>query len=119
MGAWNIRNANEQSTGRINDSRNYIRREWQVSVFGFQTGVKEADLSAERGEWRKNMKKYIAKFFRYNPQIRGGGYETEREIEAKTISSARKRAREIENNCLYGSMTLIDIKLADEQEVAE
>ena len=50
------------------------------------------------------MKKYIAKFFRYNPQIRGGGYETEREIE---------------NNCLYGSMTLIDIKLADEQEVAE
>lgn len=26
------------------------------------------------------------------------------------------KAREIENNCLYGSMTLLDIKLADEQE---
>ena len=67
----------------------------------------------------KNMRKYTAKFFRYNPQIRGGGYETEREIEAKTIASAKKKAREIENGCLYGSMTLIDIKLADEQEVAE
>ena len=67
----------------------------------------------------KKHEEIHSEVFRYNPQIRGGGYETEREIEAKTISSARKRAREIENNCLYGSMTLIDIKLADEQEVAE
>lgn len=65
------------------------------------------------------MKKYIATFFRYNPQIKSGGYETVREIEAKTIASARKKAREIESNCLYGSMTLLDIKLADGQEVSE
>lgn len=63
------------------------------------------------------MKKYTATFFRYNPQLEGNGYETTREIEAKTIASAKKKAREIENNCLYGSMTLLEIKLIDEQEV--
>lgn len=62
------------------------------------------------------MKKYTALFFRSNPQLKNGGYETTRTIEAKTIASARKKAREYED-CLYGSMTLIDIKLADEQEV--
>ena len=75
------------------------------------TVVPKAGIATDKED--KTMKKYIAKFFRYNPQIKGGGYETERKIEAKTITSARKKAREIENNCLYGSMTLLEVKLAD------
>ena len=58
------------------------------------------------------MKKYVAKFWRGNPQITGGGYETTRTIEAMTIKSAQKKARDIEKRVLYGSMTLIDLKEA-------
>lgn len=58
------------------------------------------------------MKKYTAKYFRSNPQIKNGGYETTRTIEAKTIASARKQAREIEKKCTYGSMELISVELA-------
>ena len=43
------------------------------------------------------MKKYIAKFWRNNPQLANGGYETTRTIEAKTITSARKKAMELLN----------------------
>ena len=56
------------------------------------------------------MKKFIAKFWRGNPQISGGGYETTREIEAKTITSATKKARQIEKGVLYGTMSLIEVK---------
>lgn len=59
------------------------------------------------------MKQYTATFFRSNPQIKNGGYETTRTIEAKTIASARKKAREYEN-CLYGSMTLLKVELSEE-----
>ncbi len=55
------------------------------------------------------MKTYTATFFRGNPQIKNGGYETTRTIEAKTIASAEKKARKLEN-CLYGTMTLIKIE---------
>jgi len=60
------------------------------------------------------MKKFVAKFWRGNPQIKGGGYETTREIEAKTITSATKKAREYEN-CLYGTMSLIEITEQEEK----
>ncbi|MBQ8942476.1 MAG: hypothetical protein IJ062_11635 [Firmicutes bacterium] len=58
------------------------------------------------------MKTYKATFWRGNPQLTNGGYETERIIEAKTIASARKKAREYEN-CIYGTMTLISIERID------
>ena len=58
------------------------------------------------------MNRYIAKFWRGNPQSSKGGYETERIIEAKTVASAKKKAKEFENPT-YGTMTLIDIKKAD------
>ena len=58
------------------------------------------------------MNRYIAKFWRGNPQSPKGGYETERIIDAKTIASAKKKAREFENTT-YGTMTLIDIKKVD------
>ena len=40
-------------------------------------------------------KSYKATFFRHNPQFKNGGYVTERKIEAVSLPSARKRAREI------------------------
>lgn len=61
------------------------------------------------------MKKYIAKFWRVNPQFLIGGYETTREIEARTIRSAEKKARGYENGCIYGSMTLLEVKKKDEE----
>ena len=61
------------------------------------------------------MKKFTAVFWRGNPQIKGGGYETTREIEARTKRSAERKARQIENNCCYGSMTLISLAENEEQ----
>ena len=60
------------------------------------------------------MKKFKAKFWRGNPQLANGGYETTRTIEAKTITQARKKAREYEK-CVYGSMTLLDIWQIEEE----
>lgn len=57
------------------------------------------------------MKKYIATFWRSNPQMYGG-YETKRMIEAKTITSAIRKARDYEN-CLYGSKKLLKVELAE------
>ena len=59
------------------------------------------------------MKKFIATFWRGNPQSTNGGYETTRTIEAKTLASAKKKAREIENSCVYGSMSLLNIKASE------
>lgn len=50
-------------------------------------------------------------FFRHNPQLKNGGYVTERKIEAVSLPSARKRAREISEHCVYGSMELLDIEM--------
>lgn len=59
-------------------------------------------------------KSYKATFFRHNPQFKNGGYVTERKIEAVSLPSARKRAREISEHCVYGSMELLDIEMEDE-----
>ena len=58
------------------------------------------------------MKNYTAIFFRSNPQLANGGYQTTYTIEAKAIASARKKAREIESKCAYGSLSLMKVKLA-------
>lgn len=55
-------------------------------------------------------KSYKATFFRRNPQLKNGGYVTERKIEAVSLPSARKRAREISEHCIYG-MELLDIEM--------
>lgn len=62
------------------------------------------------------MKNYIAKFWRSNPQLKNGGYETTRTIEAENARAARKKAREIENGILYGSMRLVEISAASDEE---
>lgn len=54
------------------------------------------------------MKKIIATFFRHNPQLKSGGYETTIEIEARTIASAKKKAENI--NSYYGSIQLLKVE---------
>ena len=56
-------------------------------------------------------KTYVATYLRRNPQLKLWGYQTERRIEAVSIASARKEAREISKRCLYGSMELLDVKV--------
>lgn len=56
------------------------------------------------------MKSFKATFWRSNPQLTSGGYETTRTIEAKTIRSAEKKAREICEKVIYGGMSLIKIE---------
>lgn len=62
------------------------------------------------------MKKYVATFWRSNPQLPKGGYVTTREIEAKTIASARKQAREITEKTVYGGMELLKVEKAETAE---
>lgn len=56
------------------------------------------------------MKTYKATFWRSNPQLKNGGYETQYNIEAETKAGARKQAREYERRCVYGSLTLRTIE---------
>lgn len=56
------------------------------------------------------MKRYTATFWRANPQLANGGYETKRTVEAKTRASAEKKAQKIADECNYGSMTLLHIE---------
>lgn len=58
------------------------------------------------------MKKFKATFWRSNPQLTAGGYETTRTIEAKTIRSAKKKANEICEKTVYGDMQLLNIEEA-------
>lgn len=54
------------------------------------------------------MKTYKATYWRGNPQLKSGGYETTRMIEAKTLAAARKRAEKV--SCVYGSMELLKVE---------
>lgn len=56
------------------------------------------------------MRTYTATFYRANPQLPNGGYITTRKIEAVSITQARKKAREIEQQTIYGSKTLLSIE---------
>ena len=58
------------------------------------------------------MKKYTVILMRHNPQLKD--YKTEREVEARTIVSARKKAQELADRCIYGSMTVLDVYLKGE-----
>lgn len=59
------------------------------------------------------MKKYKATFWRSNPQLKNGGYETTTIIEARTIKSAEKKANDICARTLYGGKRLLNIELAE------
>lgn len=91
----------------------------QVRYFGFVKA--EEPWTGNQFKWsrepnRKGVstmktKSYKATFFRHNPQFKNGGYVTERKIEAVSLPSARKRAREISEHCVYGSMELLDVEM--------
>lgn len=55
------------------------------------------------------MKKFTARFWRSNPQLANGGYETSRTIEARTKAAADKKADKICKDCVYGGMRLLDM----------
>ena len=57
------------------------------------------------------MKQYTVILIRHNPQT--GDYQTERTVEARSIASARKKARELAESCVYGSMTVVDVYLKE------
>ena len=56
------------------------------------------------------MKRYTATFWRNNPQLASGGYETTRTVEARTKASAEKKAQAIADGCRYDGMTLLRIE---------
>lgn len=56
------------------------------------------------------LKTYKATFWRGNPQLKDGGYKTVKTIQAVSIASARKKAREYESWCSYGTMKLLKIE---------
>ena len=47
-------------------------------------------------------------FWRGNPQLANGGYETKRQFNAKSYEGAKRQAKKLEK-CLYGSMELLDL----------
>lgn len=58
------------------------------------------------------MKKYIATFWRGNPQLHNGGYELKMTIEARTEMSAKKKAEKRAENTSYGYMSLTNLEPA-------
>ena len=54
------------------------------------------------------MKKFEGVFWRGNPQLANGGYETKRQFNAKSYEGAKRQAKKHEK-CLYGSMELLDL----------
>lgn len=54
------------------------------------------------------MKKFIATYWRINPQLANGGYETTKIIEAKNADSAWKKGSRL-TECVYGRMELLSI----------
>lgn len=56
------------------------------------------------------MKKWNAVFWRMNPQLKNGGYETTRTVEAKTAASAAKKAEKQYGHPIYGGMVLMRVE---------
>ncbi len=55
------------------------------------------------------MKKFIITMWRENLQLRNGGSYRNYEVEARTESSARKKAEKIAAAVLYGSMSVVSV----------
>ena len=51
---------------------------------------------------------FKAKFWRSNPQIKNGGYETVRTYEAKTLKQAEKMVEQSIKNTVYGGLEFIE-----------
>lgn len=62
------------------------------------------------------MKDYVITIRRHNPQLKNGGYETKRTVQAASIASARRQARKIVESCIYGSIEVLSIELAKQDD---
>ena len=56
------------------------------------------------------MKTFKITFFRENQQLKNGGYETVREVDTRTKSSALKKAEKLSANCRYGGMRVLMVE---------
>lgn len=56
------------------------------------------------------MKTWKVTFWRSNPQLANGGYETTRTVEARTENSAWKKAEKISKATIYGGMTPLAVE---------
>ena len=93
-------------------------------VWGKENGFEEPLFEGTWGEIKRwflgektakkpAIKTYTATFWRSNPQLKNGGYETTRTIEARNLREAQKRVREIEDGCAYGGMTLRKLEVQE------
>lgn len=55
------------------------------------------------------MKKFIITFWRENPHLRNGGSYRNYEVEARSESSARKKADKISEAVPYGNMYVVSV----------
>lgn len=55
----------------------------------------------------ENKKTYTAIFWRGNPQLKNGGYETKRTFECANKREANKKVDEVIAACVYGSMDFL------------
>lgn len=55
------------------------------------------------------MKVFEATIWRSNPQLKNGGYEMKKTVEARTENSARKKFEAICNKTMYGGMSVIEV----------
>lgn len=60
------------------------------------------------------MKTWKVTFWRSNPQLKNGGYETTRTVEARTESSAWKKAEKQYCKCIYGGMTVLKVEVCND-----
>lgn len=56
------------------------------------------------------MKKYRITYWRSNPQLKNGGYETTSTICAKSMREARKHANTVAGSCVYGGKEVLKIE---------
>lgn len=57
---------------------------------------------------------YVATFWRGNPQLKNGGYYTEKEFRAVSHKAAERQAERYIKNMVYGSLNLISVELKQE-----
>lgn len=56
------------------------------------------------------MKVFEATIWRSNPQLKSGGYETKRTVEAKTENSARNKFDAMCDRVAYGGMSVLEVR---------
>ena len=62
------------------------------------------------------MKNFKVTLWRSNPQLANGGYEKTMIVKGKSIDSVWRRIDKQYSKCLYGSMCVINVEEASENE---